>query len=75
MSISAKFRHAVDNMLAIVENEEEFHFADGTGDGFGGNFTAAKVQAEDARHRGCRQPRVRQRGEFDQSHAVTKAGR
>jgi hypothetical protein len=42
----------IDDVLAIVEDQEEPLSSDGPSDGLGGNLVTAELEAEDARDRG-----------------------
>ncbi len=54
--------HRVDDVFAIVQNQENFLSSDGANDGLSANCVAAQPQAEDARDRGWDETRIRQRG-------------
>jgi len=64
----------IDDVLAIVEDQEEPLSSDGPSDGLGGNLVAAELEAEDARDRGRHQIGIGQRGQLDQP-SVTPKGR
>ena len=66
-----QFGRRVDDVLAIVENQEEFLPADGPGHGFGRNLAPAQLQAKDAGNRGGDQAGV-QRHQFDQPDVAVK---
>jgi hypothetical protein len=55
----------IEDVLAIVEDQEEPVSSDGSSDGLGGNLVAAELEAENARNRGRHEIGIGQRGQLD----------
>ena len=62
----------IDDVLAIVEDQEEPLSSDGPSDGLGGNLDAAELEAKDARDHGRHQIGIGQRGQLDQPSVAPK---
>ena len=59
----------VDNVLAIVEDEQELLRSDGPSDGFVGNRVLAKLEPQNSRHRGGHKAWIGEGRQFDKPTA------
>ena len=65
-------RHCVDDVLAIVQDQEKVAAADGACHSLAGNLSAAEFQPKRAGHRGRHEVGIGQRRQLDKPAAVLK---
>ncbi|MGY3459195.1 hypothetical protein ACVWW5_004645 [Bradyrhizobium sp. LM3.4] len=68
-------RHGINDMFAIIENEQQWPMADCTRDGIRRNLLAPELGAEHAGDDRADELGIRQRGQLDQQPVSHKAGR
>ena len=70
--VLSEYRHRVDEVLAIVKDEQEVPVADRTCDGFGGYISSAQRQPKHLSYGGRHETRIGQRGKFDKPAPIGK---